>query len=87
MSETLRDLHVRGLEAMGYKRDHNARSSKYLVFSKGDKVKKVYVGKAGAVRAGKTIASSYSLSDSSKARLRRLAREADDASLAKLMKS
>lgn len=48
------------LEARGLKRDNSARTSKYIVYNAGNGVK-YFVGKNGALRKGKSIADSISL--------------------------
>ena len=64
----LRERYAVGLEDMGYQRDLDARSSKYWVFCNGGK-KKIYLGKAGALRMGYTVATSYPLSHHGKTRV------------------
>ena len=62
---TLRERYAVGLEAMGWARDYDTRSSKYWVFyivRAGKTPSKVYLGKSGAIRMGRTIGTSKPLS-------------------------
>jgi hypothetical protein len=62
--KTQKEKLVAALEALGYKLDTNARSSKYSTFRKGNSVVAYLVGKAGALRKTKgSVANSISLSD------------------------
>jgi hypothetical protein len=54
MSETGKSLTVKGLEACGWVKDENARTSKYMVYRKSSQCDVVYfVGHGGALRIGK----------------------------------
>lgn len=58
MASTKRDKYMEHLRESGY-REVPSGSSKYLKMVKGDHV--LWLGKAGAVRTGRTISSSISL--------------------------
>ena len=69
---TLRERYAVGLEAMGWGRDYDAQSSKYWVFyivRAGKTPSKVYLGKSGAIRMGRTIATSRPLSHAIKTKV------------------
>lgn len=55
-----------GLLALGYTQDLNARTGKYDTFipPKGGETR-TFIGKAGALRVGRTVSSSVSLGDPS----------------------
>ena len=65
---TLRERYAVGLIDLGYRRDQNARSSKYWVFG-GSGSQQVYLGKSGAIRIGRTVATSRPLSPTSKTKV------------------
>ena len=53
---------IAGLEATGWTIDTTARSSKYLVYIRGDKPYRLLVGKSGALRMTRgTISDSFSM--------------------------
>ena len=53
------DRNAETLLAAGYREDPNPRSSKYRVFNSPDGKRRVFLGKAGAVRSGATVAGSF----------------------------
>lgn len=57
---TKREQAIDALTAQGYRRQ-SCNSTKYVKLAKGSET--VWVGKAGAVRVGRTIAESFSVSD------------------------
>lgn len=68
---TIRDQLIRGLERLGYAPDatYRARTERYEVFAlrDGPPMRRVFVGKAGALRGGSTVTGSVPL-DGLKAR-------------------
>lgn len=73
MAKTYHDRYVEALIARGWRIDAAARSSKYTVLVQGseargatgnlmsDPTTKMFVGKSGAVRYGKTVSDSFSM--------------------------
>lgn len=51
------------LESAGYQKDRMAKTAKYIVYLIPNSDKKYFVGKNGALRKGKNIADSISLTD------------------------
>lgn len=69
----LQQLYAEALETLGEHRISNARSRKYWTYSRG-MGGFFYLGSSGAVRAGRTIADSVSLSEWAKRTILRHAR-------------
>ena len=63
--KTWKEKLVAGLLAMGFTQDVNSRSQKYAAFNHPQRHDTLFVGKSGALRAGLTVASSYSVGDPS----------------------
>lgn len=59
LKKTTKELIVRYFELKGFIKDKTARSSKYDTYTKGDK--KYYIGKNGAVKTGRTVSDSLSV--------------------------
>lgn len=67
---TLQQRYVTALEARGCRRDPGARSDRYVTLLHATKDdRRYFVGRAGAVRYGRTVTSSMTLSDRGKAAL------------------
>lgn len=62
-ARTLQDKYKARLEACGFRRDFNARTSKYIVMEHPRYRGKIYLGRSGAIRVGQTVATSLSQSD------------------------
>jgi hypothetical protein len=81
MSKTYQDRYVEALIARGWRINSVARSSKYIELVQGvgaqdvmghpvaDPTTKMFVGKSGAVRYGKTVSDSFSMLETTKRRL------------------
>lgn len=69
MTKTLKERYQAGLEARGWAVDKSAASRKFVTMTKADTLKKVYIGKAGAVRIGCTVSASLPISGRAKAAL------------------
>lgn len=65
MKKTFKERLEAGLKAMGYREvPAGTGSRKYTVFVKDDsKPGKLFVGKAGALRSGRTVSDSFSVGD------------------------
>ena len=66
--KTLQERYAAGLSAIGYTEDLQARSKKFRTFIRPSKLypgtdEKVYLGKAGSVRYGKTVSNSMAMND------------------------
>lgn len=68
--ETLQNKLCRGLEAEGHKRDLKARTGKYRVYIDAQNPeRRYYVGKAGALRYGRTATENAQCLDRTRVRL------------------
>ena len=63
--KTWKEKLVAGLLAMGFTQDVNIRSQKYVAFTHPSRHDTLFVGKSGALRAGLTASTSYSVGDPS----------------------
>lgn len=72
------DALCRALERRGYKLDPNARSRKYKIYY-SPQGQRYYVGRAGALRCGKSISDSLALPETTR---KRLIKEGEDSILA-----
>jgi hypothetical protein len=68
--EPIQNKLCRGLEAEGHRRDLNARTGKYRVYidSKNGE-RRYFVGKAGALRWGRTVTESSKCHDRTRVRI------------------
>lgn len=72
MSKTKHTIQAKvlaALEKRGWKRDWSAKTSKYIVMVRNAVDLNVYLGPNGAVRRGRTVATSSALSEGMVARL------------------
>jgi hypothetical protein len=68
MTVPIRDKLFAGLEALGYQRDHSARTSKYVVMARSDQPGvSYYIGWSGALRRGRTAGTSTPIMPKAKA--------------------
>ena len=67
--QTQQERIVDALISQGYRRVVNARSSKYITLENTDPDRKLFIGKAGAIRMGKNATDSISVTDRMKAKL------------------
>ncbi len=65
MTESNRALTIKGLLALGWKRELAAKSRKYEVYSDWSSGQFCFVGRSGALRHGKTISGSVSFTGNS----------------------
>ena len=65
---TLRERYEEGLITLGYTKDENAPTRKYIVYKKEGR-QNIYLGKSGAVRVGRIVSATHPLNDRAKHRL------------------
>jgi hypothetical protein len=72
---TVREKLVKGLEGAGWTRDWTARTRKYWVYRHTGFVKALYLGKAGAMRYGVTVAGAMTVEGFKRKLLAKVERE------------
>lgn len=66
---TIRERLEAGLMAEGWTRDFSARTGRYSVWKRADDLTRMYVGRSGALRRGRTASGSFCVSDQGRARI------------------